>query len=384
MAPDLLDDILRLTKPGEVILDPMAGSGTVLAKALRKNRNAIGLDMDPLAVLLSRAVACATDVSNAQRDIDAVLASAQTKRCDYASLPWMRSCAETLEFVQYWFGVEQSTALARLAKAIREHRFRTAQSRRLALIALSRTIITKHSGASLAWDISHSRPHIKKTSNDYDVFEGFARAAATVIEIAEESRPNEGGQVFKADARHAHRLVGEVDHVITSPPYLNAIDYLRGHKFSLVWMGHTIPELRGTRATTIGAERSPARADDADLALIARRSSLKDLPSRQRGHLTRYIGDMRRLVHSLARCVRAKGTMTAVIGNSTLRGAYIPNSEFFHAIAKTSGFDLMERYTRRIDAGRRYLPERDDSKSLDRRMRTEVVLRFKRRALAVA
>lgn len=362
----------------------MVGSGTVLAKALRKNRNAIGLDMDPLAVLLSRAVASSDDVSNVQRDIDAVLRAAHAKTCDYTSLPWMRSCDETLEFVDYWFGAEQACALARLAKAIREHRFRTAQCRRLALIALSRTIITKHAGASLAWDISHSRPHIKKKTNDYDVFQGFARAAATVIEIANEGRPEEGGRVFKADARHAHRFVSDVDHVITSPPYLNAIDYLRGHKFSLVWMGHTIPELRGTRAVTIGAERSPAKVDEVDVELLARRPSLKDLPSRQRGHLTRYVGDMRRLVHSLARCIRVKGTMTAVIGNSTVRGTYVPNSELFHAIAKKTGFELMERYTRRIDAGRRYLPERDDSKNLDRRMRNEVVLRFKRTSLAVA
>ena len=30
---------------------------------------------------------------------------------------------------------------------------------------------------------------------------------------------------------------GSVDLTVTSPPYLNAIDYLRGHKMSLVWMG---------------------------------------------------------------------------------------------------------------------------------------------------
>jgi hypothetical protein len=35
-----------------------------------------------------------------------------------------------------------------------------------------------------------------------------------------------------------------VDLIFTSPPHLNAIDYLRCSKFSLVWMGHSIAALR--------------------------------------------------------------------------------------------------------------------------------------------
>jgi len=44
--------------------------------------------------------------------------------------------------------------------------------------------------------------------------------------------------------------------VLTSPPYLNAIDYMRCSKFSLVWMGHTIRELRNIRADSVGTEAS--------------------------------------------------------------------------------------------------------------------------------
>ena len=46
-----------------------------------------------------------------------------------------------------------------------------------------------------------------------------------------------------------------IDKVITSPPYLNAIDYMRGNKFSLVWLGYSLSELRKVRSNSIGAER---------------------------------------------------------------------------------------------------------------------------------
>ena len=49
---------------------------------------------------------------------------------------------------------------------------------------------------------------------------------------------------------------GVIDLIVTSPPYANAIDYMRAHKFSLVWLGKSVGELVGAlRAEYIGSER---------------------------------------------------------------------------------------------------------------------------------
>ena len=46
-----------------------------------------------------------------------------------------------------------------------------------------------------------------------------------------------------------------VDLIITSPPYAsNAIDYMRAHKFSLVWFGYIIEDLTQKRNEYIGSE----------------------------------------------------------------------------------------------------------------------------------
>ncbi len=382
MAPEILDEILSDIKRGETVLDPMCGSGTVLAKALANHRNAIGLDLDPLAVLLARALTVATDRDDITSDALAVLASAERRATTPNKLPWIGRCEETSSFVDYWFGEEQANALARLTAAINAHKFSSAQSKRLCQIALSRTIITKHSGASLAWDISHSRPHKMKEAdeNDYDVFEGFRRAANIVADIAAEHQPTGTGRVLRADARAAHSVVTGVDHIVTSPPYLNAIDYLRGHKFSLIWFGHTIPALRETRAANIGAER----AKDADgsidqKALFNRLRRLRNLPTRQTGHLMRYAYDLKRMIGSAARTLREKGSLTVVIGNSTVRGTYVENSEIFKWLATQGGFKFKREYTRRIPAARRYLPESRDT-DLGKRMRHEVVQTYVRAA----
>src|SRR4051794_11235644 len=46
--------ITLLTQPGDIVLDPYCGSGTTLIEAYLIGRQAIGIDMNPLAVLLAR------------------------------------------------------------------------------------------------------------------------------------------------------------------------------------------------------------------------------------------------------------------------------------------------------------------------------------------
>jgi tRNA G10 N-methylase Trm11 len=55
MAPELAIAELTNLKPNSIVLDPMAGSGTVVRHASELGLRAVGFDLDPLAVLMSRA-----------------------------------------------------------------------------------------------------------------------------------------------------------------------------------------------------------------------------------------------------------------------------------------------------------------------------------------
>src|SRR3989338_8590683 len=46
--------IEHLTKPGDTVLDPFCGSGTALIEANIADRNVIGVDISPIAVLISK------------------------------------------------------------------------------------------------------------------------------------------------------------------------------------------------------------------------------------------------------------------------------------------------------------------------------------------
>jgi hypothetical protein len=145
MAPEVaLDKIQLLTDQGGTVLDPMCGSGTVVRVAADQGRRAIGADLDPLAVVMTRA-ACTPSWSAqlTQRAEDVV---SQAKRKGTTLPPWIANDADTLDFIRYWFGPQQIGDLARLARVLVDLPRRDDPLG----VAVRRLIVTTEAGASLA------------------------------------------------------------------------------------------------------------------------------------------------------------------------------------------------------------------------------------------
>src|SRR5229473_8124664 len=83
MAPGIALEILAKAKRPLRVLDPMAGSGTVLAVARSKGHRTIGFDIDPLSVLISRVWTTSIDTEEVRGKASDVLARA---RCIFANL----------------------------------------------------------------------------------------------------------------------------------------------------------------------------------------------------------------------------------------------------------------------------------------------------------
>ena len=152
----------------------------------------------------------------------------------------MDRCDKTKDFVRYWYAAKQRKALRRLSYFLTQSEGTTPTHVLECLwLALSRIIITKHVGATLAWDVSHSRPHKVKSENDFDVFSEFVRSAERISALLADAPLSRSARVRRGDCRQLHTIGDrKIDAIITSPPYLNAIDYLRGHKMSFVRRQH--------------------------------------------------------------------------------------------------------------------------------------------------
>jgi hypothetical protein len=373
MAPEIALSMVASGGAGRV-LDPMCGSGTVLRAALAAGRTAIGFDVDPLAVLMSR-VWTGGPLEELESTANSVV-SRSLSGAVQPRLEWMDSDRETSEFVSFWFGRDQQHDLRRLAISIEKAEPLHRDALRL---ALSRTIITKDRGASLARDVSHSRPHRVRESNDFDVMKSFMRGISH-IQSALKAAPTGNCSVARGDARSLATVPkSSVSSIVTSPPYLNAIDYLRGHRLALVWLGYQIKELREIRGASIGTERKLDVADMDDAMLeISIKFGMPVNDDKLGGMLRRYLKDLFGMLSECQRVLRVGGEATFVIGNSTIRGIYVDNADLAAIVGKRVGLTEIGRTERELPDNRRYLPppKMADTHDLRKRMRSEVILRM--------
>lgn len=385
MAPELAINALKRLRKGSVVLDPMMGSGTVLRHASDCGHHAIGFDMDPLAFLMSRVATTPVDDAAIEKLMTKVRRSLADTVGFTLRLPWIDDDQETREFVDYWFGEAQQSDLRRIAYILANldsgrttRRFRRAAD--VLRLALSRIIITKDRGASLARDVSHSRPHKVAQSSDFEVIPAFERSLRQVRGMLADRPPSENVRTALGDARSLFSLDNaSVDAVLTSPPYLNAIDYLRGHRLALVWLGHRLSDLRAIRSGSIGSERAPDVSSTGDLFRDIEDAMCKKsmLSSRHAGMVARYAEDVYRMMSEIARVLKPDGRAILVVGNSCIKGEFVQNSAGIIRAAEMVGLRLKTEVERQLPTQRRYLPlPASGVNSLSTRMRTEVVVSF--------
>lgn len=385
MAPDLA---LRVLKRGATplrVLDPMAGSGTVLAVAQESGHIGIGRDLDPLAVMAARVWTNSVDPDRLMRAALRTLARAES----LADSLRIRDCfplrcdTETRQFIRYWFDSQARRQLAALSHSIR--RIRSVDVRDAIWCAFSRLIIVKSLGASRARDLAHSRPHRSFERAPQLPFAGFLRAVENVIAGLPASPAGArklATDVDVGDARDLALPPESIDLVLTSPPYLNAIDYVRCSKFSLVWMGYTIESLRDVRSMSVGTEvgLDSTQVPEWTRSFVTRLGLRPQPEPRTLRMVFRYVIDMDLAVSEVARVLRPGGRAVYVVGDSTVRGTFIPNSAIVRRLAVRHGLAHTSTSERDLPPQRRYLPPPtvERANGLGSRMRREAVIRLRK------
>jgi DNA modification methylase len=185
--------------------------------------------------------------------------------------------------------------------------------------------------------------------------------------------------VLAADARNMPLLDSTVDAIVTSPPYLNAIDYVRGHKLSLVWMGHSVSSLRLLRSTNVGTEVGRKLSESGAFAerIIGQVCSGAELGNRHKGMLRQYVEDLRLLLRECHRVLKPGAKAVFVIGDCNLRESFVENSTAIDLIGRDVGFRIGAARRRPLPENRRYLPPpttKSSGKALQKRMKEEIIL----------
>jgi len=399
-----------LTETGNVVLDPMMGSGTTIVEAYISRRHGIGFDIDPLALLVSRVKVASLDADEVIRQGQVILRNAtlacKDRRQELEKILKSHWDAKTQKFVNYWFAPETQVELLALIIEI-EHIEDTAIRAFFELI-FSAIIITKSGGVSLAFDLAHTRPHRAKVAytQNGDIILGrdlvdsssprvkflTKTLRSPLEEFKKRFKQNLGGlhiaptgavqpRITFGDAQNLPLDEGMVDLIITSPPYAaNAIDYMRAHKFSLVWLGYQIDDLGQKRGEYIGGEAVTGidyeELPDKAAEVVADLASIDEKKGRV---LHRYYSEMTRTLREMLRVLKPGRAAIVVVGSSTMRGRDTKTHVCLADIGRAIGFQVPKIGIRHLDRNRRMMPAgfKIDSKSqIQQRMHEEYVIGF--------
>lgn len=372
--------IENLTVPGDTVLDPMVGSGVTVVEAWLLNRNAFGVDLDPLARLISRVRTREYDseiiIETGQRILDNANRLIQITYLPQEMLKKFDD--DTKSFIDYWFAPIIQIELAALILAINEEQ--EEDLREFFRLIFSSIIVTKSGGVSLARDLAHSRPHRVGNKVNKSAFALFStqltRAKKALKEI--ELLPKGNVEIVPADCRSLPFESDSIDLIVTSPPYANALDYMRAHKFSLVWLGDKIKDLSSLRSQYIGSEKwgngyiiELPEVISRTLDILERKDPLKARI------LKKYYYDMELALKEMHRVLRPGRAAVVVVGPSTMRGLKIETHNHLASIATRVGFSIANNVRRPLDRNRRMMPignNHNGNSTIEQRMHEEYVL----------
>lgn len=334
------------------ILDPFVGSGTTLLEAATLACPAVGLDIDPLSVLISQ-----TKVDLAKIDCQLLLAEAARMAAILERAPgeepgeaWAN--ADPPIIFPHWLLKNRAMTTERaqeLAWEIGVMRRITAgchtQLRSLSQVlmsdAISRRIRMRFLGTgvgrfSLTWSKSPATGILMRS---------WSRLARTRVMLAWLEQlvglQLSGVQAIQGDARALPKEIGEFDILLTSPPYLPASSgresYARARAPSLIALGiknrFEIEELEGESVGSMeGGESALDALLEEERALVEwlREDPLRNIKAEP---TARYFLDMRRALAEMLRVLRPGGVAVVISGKqstfynfATRRPLYVAHS----------------------------------------------------------
>lgn len=315
--PDIPGALLdNLTLPyGTTVLDPFVGSGTTLVEAQRRGLRSIGIDLNPIACLITR-----VKTSPLPRDFEEILENVlaqvlNTKRTSVPNIPNL----------DHWFEKAIQIEIARIVWAIENAPTTCRDIFRLALSSILVRVSKQDSDTRYA--------AVEKNIEASQVPTFFATACRRVAAaLRKRDYSLADAKVIEGDTLVvcSSEINTSIGAVITSPPYPNAYEYWLYHKYRMFWLGYDPLDVK---AREIGARAHFFKAN----------------------HHTadNFVGQMEKTFALIDSVLIPGGHASFVVGRSRIHGEIIDNAKIIENVASELQFKTVYKVERAIARNRK-------------------------------
>jgi DNA modification methylase len=324
--------VASLTERGELVLDPYCGAGTTLVEAQRLGRRVIGIDLNPVSCLVSRAKTLADRSVDIERELYEALADLTGYRMRAIQSTGLLPPIPRSVQADKWYHAETAAELRRIWGYIQT--VVGPRTRDLLAFCFSASLMAC-CAETRTWGYvcDNVRPLERRFVDAYSVFmdrieglvDAYRRRDRRLASLTKNHLPEVVVSCGDAAQSVGHLPSESVDLVITSPPYFGVVDYVKAQRLSFEWFETDIEPIR-LQETGARSKRHRAQA-------------LED-----------YAQEMRQLIAQVHRVLKTRRAFAVVIGESSHRQ---PATESFQQLLSEGGFDVHLAVQRQIGLRRR-------------------------------
>jgi len=346
----------RYTREGDFIVDPFGGCGTTIVESKVMGRPSIAVDINPVAVLITKAKITPIDPVEIEKEFIILKNKLET----YNEKTKVKSPEH--ERINYWFKPEEKRKLAFILAEIVKIKDQNVQD--FFFCAFSN--ILKNCSIWLQKSNKPTRDFEKKPSDPIKTFfkqiKMMLRGNTQLFELlSKKGYLKIPSKVVCTDARTIPTKDNSISLIVTSPPYVTSYEYADLHQLTALWLEYT-KDLSDFRKRFIGTSYHSKK----DLILnssIAEniRKELLRIDKKTSEEVSTYFSEMNQVFVEMQRILKKGGKTCIVVGNTSLKSVKILNAEVFVEQLQNLGLKALDIIKREIPS--KNLPSVRDKKT---------------------
>jgi DNA modification methylase len=328
------------------ILDPFMGSGTSLVEGLGLVHKSYGLDIDPLAKLITSAKTMDFDNENLKK-ISCSLLTHKGKSKRLEDYPM-----EGVQNPSHWFNEKNKGYLAFIFDYIEN--LKVNESEKVFFICVFSSTLRWVSNADDQSQKTYVSGTLKKTPPDaWDVFERFLDKALKSIENLSIHRlSNSSVKILDGNALDIPLEENSIDLIITSPPYMDSVDYMYNFMLEYFWLGPLLgvpsrKRFNELRKGSVGS-KNPSNKSDVFPEAIRDMVCLNEIPEYRKYAVVNYFHAMYQHFKEASKVLKDGGRYVLVVGNSQTANGIMPVHDCLTKLASDCGLKIEKAFAYRI------------------------------------
>lgn len=342
--PNIVKKLIEdFTSQSDLIVDIFAGCGTTLVEAKLHGRKSIGIDINPVANLITSAKINPINPEILKRYINAYISSLDTGNIKKNKNVLLH------DRIFYWFNEEEIIKINFLIREV--EKIKNKEIKTFIFCGIS-NVLKKSS----KWLQSSIKPQIDPIKKPKDPFELIKVQLIKMMKKNEEyyNELNLKGfletesKIYTRDAKKTLIKPNSVDVIITSPPYVTSYEYADIHQLSAYWLKY-IEDIKIFRKNFIGTFYSGnlnLTSDSTIANSITARLNNKNKKLSQ--EVAKYFQDMNLALKESYRILKKEGKLIIVIGNTKFKNVKILTAEVILEILLNNKFEIVKLIKRSI------------------------------------